>query len=254
MLTYPKKYGKFLLLFSCLGSPLAFASQFSAISDSFISSVKRGHAVLEVGVYQGTQGKSQHINIDSLIGDNFTVSDHQDTDGLIGLGYFIDGQSYRATKFSYGINAFYLARTTVSGNVVQENLFNNLSYQYNLTNYPVYAMVKTTTDFDTGKLALIVDAGIGANFMHVYGFNETSLDGGITIPEKPFSSNTTTNFSATIGAGLKINHALGKYPVELGYRFYYLGEGNLDINNSQVINHLKTGNAYANAFIISVSC
>ena len=45
-----------------------------------------------------------------------------------------------------------------------------------------------------------MDAGIGPDFMTVYGFHEQSLDGGITQPKQPFSSKTKTNLSVPSGA------------------------------------------------------
>jgi hypothetical protein len=45
---------------------------------------------------------------------------------------------------TYGINAFYLAKASVSGSIIQENLFENLSYHYKVTHYHVYAVAKST--------------------------------------------------------------------------------------------------------------
>jgi hypothetical protein len=45
-----------------------------------------------IGGYWSTQGKQQHINIQRLIGDEFNVIDNYSSNGLVGLGYFFDGQ------------------------------------------------------------------------------------------------------------------------------------------------------------------
>jgi hypothetical protein len=153
---------------------------------------------------------------------------------------------------SYGINAFYLAPTSVSGNVIQEDLFTNLSYHYNIANYPVYVTAKSTINLNS-PLALTIDVGVGPNFMRTYDFQENSLDGGFTLPDKIFSANTTTTLSATVGVSLKINHALGQLPLEIGYRFFYLGQGHFKTSNDQVLNKLNTGNTYANALFLSIS-
>src|SRR3990167_3529693 len=88
------------------------------------SALKHGHAVLQLGGYWGTQGKTQHINIQGLIGDEFTTNNNDNkSNGLVGLGYFLDGQDKDLFTISYGINAFYLAKTAITGDVVQENLF-----------------------------------------------------------------------------------------------------------------------------------
>jgi hypothetical protein len=234
------KYIKFLLftILSCLSFSTVYAA--------------KGHLTINLGGYEGLQGNTQHINIIDLIGDTFTVDDRHDQNALIGLGYFFDGNAIGHANMSYGINAFYLAPTSVSGNVIQEDLFNNLSYHYNIINFPVYVIAKSTFNLKS-PLAFSIDVGIGPNFMKTYGFQESSLDGGVTIPDTLFSANTTTTFSATIGASFRINHALGQLPLEIGYRFFYLGQGYFNIDNNQVLNKLKTGNVYVNALIFSTS-
>ncbi|MBA3662069.1 MAG: hypothetical protein H0W64_10095 [Gammaproteobacteria bacterium] len=258
MLSSKYRNRSFLLLLILLNTRSVFADiqspsiNSTQLNNAFISALMHGHPVFELGAYRGTQGNTQHINIQDLIGDTFTVSDSHNNSGLVGLGYFIDGQISNLFTISYGINAFYLAATSVSGNVIQENLFTNLSYSYQLYHYPIYAMIKSALNLNSPNYALSIDGGVGPNFMRVNSFTENSLDGGVTIPEQPFSSNTTTTFSATIGIGLKINHAFGQIPIEIGYRFFYLGQGHFKASSSQVLNNLKTGNVYANAIVLSV--
>ncbi|WP_298625095.1 hypothetical protein [uncultured Legionella sp.] len=249
-----------VLLFTC---SLAYSSQ-SAISgsvvdsshqlssSSFISAFKQGHIIFQAGGYWSHQGKAQHIDIDGLIGDSFTLTKRDDSNGLVGLGYFIDGQNLERVQLSYGVNFFYLPKTSVSGTVVQEDLFTNLSYSYHLTHYPVYAAAKAKANLPVPNMSLTVDAGIGPNFMRADGFAEQSLDGGITIPDNAFSGHSSTTFSATAGVGLQLAKVFGKAPLECGYRFFYLGEGRLSKKTDQIINHLHTGPAYANAVLCSV--
>lgn len=217
-----------------------------------VSALKQGHFTLQAGGYWSTQGKAQHIDIESLIGDEFTVTRHHDSNGLVGLGYFVDGHSLERIQLSYGVNFFYLPKTSVSGTVVQEDLFTNLSYGYGVTHYPLYAAVKAKTSLPISRLALTLDAGVGPNFMHTGGFVEHSLDGGITIPDNAFSGHTSTTFSATAGVGLQLAKVFGEMPMECGYRFFYLGQGRLSKNTDQIINNLHTGSAYANAVLCAV--
>jgi len=218
-----------------------------------LSSLKEGHPVFQLGGYCGIQGKEQHIDIDSLIGDTFTTENRQASNGLAGIGYFIEGQEKGSFAMSYGVNAFYLAKTSASGNVIQENLFTNLSYGYHITHYPVYAIAKSTWDLKSSKYALTVDAGIGPNFMRADGFQEHSLDGGVTIPDNIFSAYTSTVFSATAGVGVKINSMFGRAPLECGYRFFYLGQGRFNNTTNQVLNTFGTGTAYGNAILCAIT-
>lgn len=212
-----------------------------------------GGPVIQVGWFTATQGKSQHVDIDGLIGDDFSVSKSSDQNILVGIGYHFDGCDICQTSILYGINAFYLAPTTVSGKVTQEDIFTNLSYHYSRTNYPIYFDVKALIHFNELH-DLVIDIGIGPNFVHTSGFKERSLDGGITIPDKHvFSATNSVAFSATLGLGWRINEVFNNLSLEIDYRFFYLGEGRLKKHNSQIKNSLHTGNSYANALILSIS-
>lgn len=212
-----------------------------------------GHTIIQLGGYWSIQGKAQHINIDGLIGDDFTVTSGKDRSGLVGIGYLIDGQEKDLFKIAYGINAFYLAKTGVSGNVVQEGFFTNLFYGYHVTHYPVYAIVTSTIHKKLFKYALTIDLGIGPNFMHTSNLQEHSIDGGITIPDNAFSGHTTTAFSAMTGVGIKFNNFFGSAPLECGYKFFYLGQGSFTKKTNQLLNTLNTGSDYANAVMCSIT-
>lgn len=255
MMLTKKIFIRFWVLCSVLFAPAAFSTTSSTASEDefYLPFLKPGHLVFQLGGYEGIQGDAQHINIQGLIGDTFTVNDNHDNNGLIGLGYFVDSANLGRVKMSFGINAFYLAEMSVSGHVIQENYFNNLSYRYNVENYPIYAMAKSTFNLNSSKYALTFDAGIGPNFIRTSNFQEQSLDGGVTIPDDPFSSHTATTLSETVGIGLRINDVLGSIPIEIGYRFFYLGQGRFSTNNDQVLDTLNTGKTYANAIVCSIS-
>ncbi|GGI86213.1 hypothetical protein [Legionella impletisoli] len=212
-----------------------------------------GHVIVQAGGYWSSQGKSQHINIIDLIGDDFTVTRGTGSNGLMGLGYFIDGQSYKLFKMAFGVNAFYLAKTSVQGTVVQENLFTNLSYRYDVEHFPIYASAKSLVKTNSPKFDLVMELGFGPNFMRTSHFEEQSLDGGITLVDNIFSGRTTTTWSAMGGVGFKLNDLLGRASLECGYKLFYLGEGSFNRNSDQVLNTLHTGNSYANAFVCGVT-
>ncbi|CDR34872.1 hypothetical protein [Criblamydia sequanensis] len=208
--------------------------------------------LIQLGVFSAHQGKSQHVDIEDLIGDQFTVDKHSGQNLLFGLGAYLEGLRIRETRILYGINAFYLAPTKVKGKVIQEDLFANLSYQYYRSNYPIYlatrALIGCCSSYD-----LILDLGLGVNIASTHGFKERSLDGGITESDKIFSGKTKAAFSATAGLGWRFNHLFRNFSLEIDYRFFYLGEGKLKRINSQVINSLSTGNSYANALFFTIS-
>lgn len=255
-----------LILLSMLGSGTTLANK--SVNDAaypvathsgFFSALpallnpKNGHAVIQFGGFWTSQGKAQHVNIEGLIGDDFTVNSQHSSNALVGLGYFIDKPGNARFTMAYGLNFFYLPKTGVAGTVVQESLFTNLSYGYNLTHYPLYAIAKSTIDLNSTHYALTIDLGIGPNFMNMSSFHEASLDGGMTLPDQIFSGHTTTTFSATAGLGVKFNQVFGDAPLECGYRFFYLGQGNFNILTNQVTTKLSTGTAYANALLCSIT-
>ena len=205
-----------------------------------------------MGFFASNPGQAQHINIQGLIGDQYTVTSSRTDSALIGAGYYVPGLNKDRFKLSYGINGFYFGKSSVNGTIIQENLFTNLSYQYNIQHVPVYLAAKAKIKTSNEKYAVILDAGLGPNFMRVKHYNETSLD-GITLPDNAFSSRSNVVFSATAGLGLRLNNAFGQVPLECGYRFFYLGQGNFNSKSNQLMNTLTTGESYANALICSVT-
>lgn len=219
---------------------------------SFFTYLKSGHFSPQLGFVDVSQGQAQHINMQTLIGDDFTVTNKHDQNVLLGLAYLIDGADHGQFHLSYGVDIFYLPKTTVHGNVVQEQLYTNLSYQYGVSHVPIYALAKTDVGFND-SLSFTADVGIGPNIMQTSHFSEASLD-GITVPDRIFSGKTNVAFSATAGVGVKINHVFGSsLPLECGYRFFYLGQGHFNVVNTQVLNALRTGSGYANALVFSVA-
>lgn len=212
-----------------------------------------GEPILQLGWFSAKQGKSQHIDIDGLVGDDFSVKKSTDQNFLIGLGYYFDCLEICQTSLSCGINAFYLAPTTVKGKVTQEDLFTNLSYHYSITHYPIYFSAKALVH-SCENADLVIDLGIGPNILSAGRFKERSLDGGITNPDPHlFSRKNVVTFSATAGLGWRFNNVFNTVSIEIDYRFFYLGNGELKKNNPQTRNTLYTGNSYANAFFLSIS-
>lgn len=226
----------------------------SVSTEDYLRYLKQSHLILQLGGYWRNASSEQYIHIDDLIGDRFTVLDTKPKNGLFGVGYFIDGQEHTHFKMSYGLNWFYLPQTRTAGMVFQENEFRNFSYDYNITQYPLYIVAKSiiNTDFSNHHLAL--NMGIGPNFMKTSDFQQHAiLSNNITpIPVPIFSGKTNTVFSATAGAGIQVANVFGKAPLECGYQFFYLGQGKFNILNDQVKNTLKTGQLYANAVMCSI--
>ena len=224
----------------------------SAWSYDIKHELTHGHGTLQLGGYWGIINNAEHINISGLIGDDFDGSNGNRGSGVVGVGYYVSGPDIQKVNMSYGINWFFLGKTSVGGTVTQENLFTNLAYGYNVTNYPLYVMAKSTFQTPSPNHNLTLDLGIGPNFMTTGNFQEQSL-GADTIPDQIFTGTTTTTFAATVGVGVKFKQFFGKVPLECGYRFFYLGTGNFNALNNQVVNNLNTGPVYANAVMCAMT-
>ena len=208
---------------------------------------------IQGGAFFATQGRAQHININTLRGDNFSVSNHTSVNGLLGLGLYWPGLKTRYADFSYGVNAYYLPNTVTKGLVTLEKLYTNLSYSYLVTNWPIYFGGKALLHNSfLRKTNITLDAGIGFNVINTHSFTEYPLI-ETTIPDAIFLNNTQLAFSATAGIGLRFNDFFGQNPLECGYRFFYLGQGSFNKATDQVLDSLKTGTSYANALVCSLT-
>lgn len=224
----------------------------ASLANAYLS---QGKLIWQLGVFDAHQGAAQNVNITGLIGDHFSVTNQEDQNVLFGLGYFFDRDKKHVLDLSYGVNVFYLASTTVKGYVTQEKLFNNLSYRYHIENYPVYLATHGEFKLNNSSYGLTFDLGLGSNFVKTSNFSEQSRDGGVTLPDNIYTGNLRTTFSATAGLGIQFKKIKlgGKSPLECGYRFFYLGQGNFSKLTNQVTTTLNTGNSYANALICSIT-
>jgi len=246
--------GAIFLLSSFFSSAFAMHPDYKDVNFSSQPPFQLKNIVFQIGIFDASQGKAQDIEIQDLVGDKFTVKSQHDQNVLLGLGFFLEGLHKEKYNLMYGLNAFYLAGTNVKGDVIQEHLFTNLSYHYSIINYPVYLVGKALINTSSERYNIIMDLGIGPNVISAKHFAEQSVDNGITIPDNAFHNETQIAFSATLGLGIRFNKLLNNMlPVEIAYRFFYLGEGRLDKSNNQILDNLKTGNSYANALILSVS-
>jgi hypothetical protein len=206
--------------------------------------------VVQIGAFTATQGKAQPIGFAGITDNDFGVSQSQGQNALVGLGYYVNGYEGNAFDLSFGVNAFYLAPTVIKGTINEGNIPLNLTYQYNLTNYPLYAMLKGFL-YTSHKYWLTADVGVGPNIITASSYSESAVD-PTAIPNNGFSSNTSIVWSGTFGLGLRINNVIGTFPLEIDYRFFYLGEGSLQ-KNSPFNDNLVTGDNTANALVLSTA-
>ena len=210
-----------------------------------------GFTSLEFGLFSSTQGETQDIDIQGLVGNQYTVNNNHAANGFVGLGYFLEALKTDDFQLAYGLSGYYFAPTSVKGTVVQEHTFSNLDYSYNIQNTPVYLAAKAKFK-QTDRYDFTFDAGLGVNFMRISDYSETPTN-DYTLPDNAFSSQNNTTFSAMTGVGVRFNNVIGKNSLECGYRFFYLGSGQIKSDNAEVQTPLKTGNVYANALVFTLT-
>ena len=241
------------VLLTSLLTTMAYANPADFFSiDAWQANLQKGQKVVQIGAFSAKQGISQHVGIQNLIGDEYSVKHKYDQGLLIGFGYFSpNSREYANFNLSYGLNAFYLSQARVKGTIMQENLFTNLAYKYNIANLPIYAVAKAVVKNNDSRYNFTADIGLGPNIIQTSQYQETSLD-NITIPSHRFTSTTSLALSGMLGVGVKLNNVLEQAPVECGYKLFYLGQGKLDTHNNQVLNKLKTGNSFAHSIVCGV--
>lgn len=228
-----------------------FTAVLATSTQGYAFDIKQGHILAEVGAFRSAQGQTQTINISGLIGDRFWARDRHDANALLGLAYMINGYTRDKLSIDFGLNAFYLDNTRVSGVIFQKLLFENLAYSYEVSHLPVYANAKATIKSNSDKYAVTVDAGIGPNFINTHSYRDWSLN-GVTSADNAFIGHGNTVFSAMAGVGIQVNQFFGKWPFEVGYRFFYLGKGSFRPRTDLILDSLGTGTNYAQAVIATV--
>jgi hypothetical protein len=212
---------------------------------------KHPELIAQFGGFIASEGKAQVINASSLRGNGYTLNNNNEGNALFGVGYYFNGIARDRIDINFGLDWLYMLSTPVSGFINQEQIFQNLSYKYNVRNMPLYVAAKAKYKDSKDRLDWIFDIGVGPNFIRTSGYNESSLT-DFTIPNNTFTANNNVAFTAMAGIGIRAHNAFGKIPLECGYRFMYLGEGQLQINNNQISNTLSTGHGYANSIVCGI--
>lgn len=220
--------------------------------NQLLPQVDNGHLIFQAGGFRSVVGKKNVFHIDdSTITFLARNEGNNNANALIGLGFYVNTQNYGQCEFSFGVNPFYLAKVTVTGTISENNSPPSLAYEYDVTNLPVYFMLKAITHKFSESCPLSVDAGIGPNFMHVYRYNEYSLD-GITIDTPTFYGKAVVTPSATLGVGLEFQDIIESASIGIGYRLFLFGKGKLYPNNTEILESLTTGEHYSNAIVVSI--
>jgi hypothetical protein len=198
---------------------------------------------IDVGYFSAHEGQAQHINLSGLYGNDYSVNRATPQNFLVGTGLYFPS---KLSNLDIGLNVYYFNTTGISGEIKQEGLFNNLSYNYNVINIPIYVSLLKEIPIKNKPYSLMLHTGIGPNIIALYNYSETPLT-SYTLSNHTFTSSTKAQFSVHAGLGVQL-----KEQFECGYRFFYLGQSHLKTSNPGVLNSLQTSNMYANSLICSL--
>ena len=228
---------------------LAVLAFFCVTAHSF--DLSNGQFNLSLGGAYVYQGQEQLIDIKKTFGNIHTVTHQDNMTFLAGAGYLLNAFERDTVNIALGASIYYLSPAKVEGVILVERTFPNLAYQYKTTNSPLYAEAKAVWQSQNVPVALVIDAGVGPNFIRTEDYYERSADGGVTIPNQAFQGERTVKLSAMAGIGLRFNQVFSDNSLEVGYKYFYLNEGKLN-PKPQVLNHLKTANINAHALTLTL--
>lgn len=208
----------------------------------------------QIGGYFGSYGKAQLVDVADLNGNWYTLTKRSSNNVLLGANYYLDACNYPKFKLQAGLDLFYLPNSSVGGdiNLEQQVQNENLSYNYSAQNIPLYFAARAKTKELNQHFDLVFDVGIGPNFIRTSNYQQSSLTSYTLSNNQIFSANNNVSFSAMAGVGARLYTLFGDLPLECSYRFMYLGQGSLAINDTQLLNTLVTGNNYANTITCGV--
>ena len=207
--------------------------------------------LLHIGGFFSHQGTDQHINLNGLVGNEYTPTKKDCGNVIVGAGFLRPATSYKTVDFEYGIQLYYLPGTVTGGGIKIENVLPNLEYKYTTSFLPLYANLKANIATKYDKTKLTLDFGIGPDFMRFSNYREQPLTAA-TIPNNFFPNQSTTTLATLFGVGFRSDQLPGDGSLEVAYRFFYLGSPEFSPNNSQVLNNFKTGAIYANAITLTM--
>lgn len=206
-----------------------------------------------VGASISRPGLAQDIPVLGCLGDSLSVSNNYVTGGILGITVYADSLEFESDDYAlkYAVSTYYLSPISVGGDVIQEQLVNNLDYSYTITNVASYAGLRLISRRDGKRCNFTFDAGVGINQVSTNFFLELPKV-AYALPDNAFRGTNINRFSYMFGAGFQIQEVFGKSPLGCGYTFLFLGEGEMTSINPRIPATLKTGNNYANAITCSV--
>lgn len=201
-------------------------------------------------------GQTQTVFLDPAIEKTFTADN---TSNVLGDGeLFLGIQKIFPSGFEgqFGIEFAATDDARISGGIWEDGnpVFNDFNYGYQVNHYHIAAKGKLMKDMNF-FVKPYVSVGLGIGFNRAHGFTQIPLEFE-AIPVPNFTSNSTTTFTYTIGAGVQ-RELTKNVQVGVGYEFADWGKSQLGQAPGQtagtglVNNHLYTNGLMFNITYIA---
>lgn len=255
-----KKWRNHVLLFTSLTAitSVGFASgeaekttpSWSKLSDIMKSA---GVVTLSVGPVWESAGNTQTFYLTPTIEKTYAANptSHALVDGELFLGFQktlrpqLDGQ--------IGLAVATTSNASLSGHIWDDadSQFNNYNYDYQIQH--THLAIKGKLLSDRGYIAIPwLSGSLGVGFNQAHSFQNTpTLTEAIVMPN--FSSNTTTTFTYTVGAGLE-RHLNQHWQAGIGYEFADWGKSQLNRASGQTLHTgLSLSHLFTNGFLLNLT-
>lgn len=200
---------------------------------------------LSLGPAWSTPGETQTLYLQPALPETFVANS---TTEILGEGEIFLGLHHRLTSHlqaQLGLAGAATTALSLHGDVWQDADpdLNNLSYGYKISHSHIALKGKLLTDISQ-LVQPYVSGSLGVGFNHAYHFISTSKLFEV-LPEPPFTPQTSTAFTYTLGVGLQ-RELSTQWSVGVGYEFADWGKTSLGAAATQLsdgglsLNHIYT--------------
>lgn len=177
------------------------------------------------------------------------------TQGLIalGAGYMWPTCKKWLPYYSIGLNYQYGFPAHVVGKINQFSLaqFANYDFRYRIQRQTLFANLKGDI-VNWYEFMPFVAIGAGVSFNKIDDYNESPMPGIDARISPGFTSNTTTNFSYLLGAGIDYFIPQSTYIISLEYQYGYFGHVKTGVGISSFVDDRLSSTLTANTLIVSL--
>ena len=196
---------------------------------------------IEVGYGLSTHSGNSIRGDKNLNNHLFEINEHQYTDYLFGLHYFVPFSRDEYYAYYYGISANYIKEDKLEGDITNTATQSGQKFEFDERHIPVYFNFRAELmNFVSNQINSIIDVGLGVDIVNARNFKLTNSNGG-AINDNTFTARSHRKFTAELGFGLRFTNVFDHNPLELEYKYMMLGESMFKGNRQYTTIDFHTG-------------